>query len=145
MIKKFTMDALVACAELYAQTFNAPPWNDKWTVETASARLQEFVGHKRFFGFTLWEAGTLVGAVFCRAQTFYFGEEAYVDELFISPDCQRKGRGTALMQAVEAYAKEHSLVSITLLTSKEMPSFRFYEKLGWKHSKSMVFMHKRIE
>ena len=144
MIKDYTPDALAACAELYVQAFNGPPWNDKWTVAAAGARLREFVGSSRFFGFTLWEADTLIGAVFCRALTFYFGEEAYVEELFVAPACQRNGHGAALMQAVEAYAKEHSLVSITLLTGKGKPSFQFYEKRGYKQSEAMVFMYKRI-
>lgn len=25
--------------EIYIEAFNAPPWNDKWTIETASKRL----------------------------------------------------------------------------------------------------------
>jgi len=133
-----------ACRQLFIEAFNSAPWNDGWTDETAGDCLREIVENKRFFGFTLWEGSALVGAVFCHAWTYWRGGQAYVDELFVAPGCQRKGYGRLLMEAVEACAKEQGLVSVTLLTNKGYPSHRFFEEQGYRESGFMVYMFKKI-
>ena len=143
MIRAYLPEDFMACRDLFVRVFNAPPWNDRWTDETASARLWEFTAHKRFVGFTLWEGGTLLGAVFAYAKSHYKGDEIFIEELFVAPDCQRQGHGAALMEALEAYAKARGLVSITLLTARGYPSFAFYEKRGYRALDWLAFMHKR--
>ena len=145
VVKEFTAEAFQPCAELLVRTFNAPPWNDRWTAETANAYLRELVGRQRFLGFALWEEGALAGAALCHIKTHYEGDEIYIEDLFVAPDRQGKGHGTALMDAVEAYADAHELISVTLLTAKDKPSFRFYKKRGYRQAKSMVFMIKGRE
>jgi len=132
------------CCELFIQVFNAPPWNDKWTNETTEKYLREIIDNKRFMGYTLWENDVLTGVVFCHIKSHYKGDEIFVDELFVSPDYQRKGYGMELMGAVEKYAKENSFVNITLLTSMGSPSFKFYEKFGCRHLDYLAFMYKHI-
>ena len=144
MIKVFSFEDLNKCCELYLQVFNAPPWNDKWTEETAHRCLSDLVERKRFLGYTFWENDILVGAVFSHTKTFYTGDEIYIDELFISPDCQRKGYGMELMYAIEKYAKENSITCITLLTDIHKPAFEFYEKHDFSYVDRMVFMYKRL-
>jgi len=144
MIKIFSADDLQKCCELYLKVFNSSPWNDKWTNETAHRCLKDLSECKRFVGYTLWEDDILAGAVFAHTRTFYKGDEIYIDELFISPDCQRKGYGIELMGEIEKYAKENSLTCITLLTAVEMPAFDFYEKQGYRHMDYMAFMYKRM-
>ncbi|MCL2198214.1 MAG: GNAT family N-acetyltransferase [Defluviitaleaceae bacterium] len=144
MIKKFQPKDLQACCDLYIKTFNAPPWNDTWTQDAAFRCLSDLSERKRFLGYTLWEGGELVGAVFAYTKTFYKGDEIYIDELFISPDHQRKGYGLALMGEIEKYARENSLTCITLLTAVHHPAYDFYEKQGYEASKNMTFMYKVV-
>jgi GNAT superfamily N-acetyltransferase len=144
MVKKFLVDDLRKCRELFIQVFNGEPWNDNWTNETANTYLQELTGHNRFLGYTLWDGNQLIGAVFAHMKHFKY-DEIFIDELFISPVCQRKGYGIILMDAVETYAKENAIVSVTLLTGVGIPAFGFYGKLGYKHLDNMAFMYKRIE
>ena len=143
-LKKFSTEDLIPCCELYIKVFNAPPWNDSWTDDAVRRCLGDLTERKRFLGYTYWENDTLVGAVFAHTKTFYKGDEIYIDELFISPDCQRKGYGQDLMNAIEKYACENKITAITLLTAKKQPAFIFYEKLGYRHLDYMTFMHKRV-
>ncbi|MDR2686786.1 MAG: GNAT family N-acetyltransferase [Oscillospiraceae bacterium] len=145
VIREYTPAMFAACLDLFIEAFNGAPWNDSWTEETAGACLREIVENTRFFGFTLWEGGALVGAAFCHAWTYWRGGQAYVDELFVAPGCQRKGYGGLLMEAVEAYARAQGLVSVTLLTNREYPSFAFFEGQGYRQSGYMVYMHKRMK
>ena len=144
MIKEFIQDDFQKCCELYIKVFNNPPWNDMWTNETAHIYLQELTDHKRFLGYTLWDGNLFIGAVFCHMKNHYRGDEIFIDEMYISPDYQRKGYGTELMKAVEKYAKDNSFISITLLTGKGRPAFDFYEKLGFKHLEYLAFMYKNV-
>lgn len=145
VIREYSPEMFEACRKLLIEAFNAAPWNDGWTAETAGACLREIVENKRFFGFTLWEGDALVGAALCHAWTYWRGEQAVVDELFVAPGCQRKGYGGLLMEAVEAYAKEQGFVSVTLLTNKTYPACEFYKGRGYRQSEYMVYMHKRVE
>jgi len=145
IIRAYTPESFGACRELFIEVFNGEPWHDNWTDESAGACLREIVGHQRFFGFTLWEEDTLMGAALCHGKTWCKGSEVIVDELFISPDCRHRGYGTALMEAVEGYARENGLTSIALLTDREYPAFGFYKGQGYRESKYMVWIYRRME
>jgi GNAT superfamily N-acetyltransferase len=144
MIKNYTPDDFDRCCELYIQVFNGAPWFDKWTSESARAHVRELVDDNNFVGFTAWD-GDLVGAAFARTRTFYSGTELFIEELFIAPNCQRKGIGTALMREVESYAKSIAATNITLITGAGYPSFDFFAKCGCKHVDALAFMHKRVK
>ena len=145
MIKEFSIDDFPKCNDLFVQVFNGAPWHDKWTTDTANNYLRELIENNRFFGFTLWDNTVLVGTILCHAKNHYKGEEIFVDELFVSPDYQRKGHGMELMDAVDNFARENHFISVTLLTGKEKPSFHFFEKCGCKYLPYLAFMYKRIE
>jgi len=83
--------------------------------------LHELISNKRFFGFTLWEDSFLTGAILCHGKSWYKGDEVYVDELFVAPELQHKGRGKTLMDRVEKFAKDNAYASITLMTGRENP------------------------
>jgi len=142
MIKPFSMKDLQKCCELYVRTFNGEPWYDHWTSETAHARLLEIAENKRFLGYTLWDNAELIGAIFCYLKTYHNGSEIFVEEMWVSPYCQRKGYGMMLMDEVEKYARENAIASVTLFTGRDKPSFNFYEKCGYKHLEFLAYMHK---
>ena len=144
MIKDYSNDDFHNCCELFVQVFNAPPWNDNWTMEIACKYLCEITRHQRFIGYTLWESGVLIGVVFCRVETHFSVDIMFVEELFVSVDCQRKGYGTVLMKEVEKYASENSVARVTLLTSRGTPPFKFYEKIGYEHLDWLAFLQKSI-
>jgi len=121
---------------------NAPPWNDTWTIETASNYINEFTQYSRFLGFVITVDSSIVGVAFLREKTWIDSSELYVDEFYISPYHQGKGIGKALFAQIEVYTKEKGLASITLLTDKRKPAFQFYQKSGMEQSESTVFMCK---
>ncbi len=132
------------CAELLIKTFNREPWNDQWTSESAQRYLKEFFSFPRFVGFMIVEDGKVVGAAFCHEKTWWTKDELYIDEFYVSPDVQRKGYGKALLQYIEQYIKERSLSGFILLTNRNTPAARFYEKNGFKEINDMILMFKRV-
>jgi len=144
MVKEFSIFDFQKVCEVFMNTFNKS-WNDEWTLETARIYLQELLDNKRFAGFTVWENDLLIGFAFCHMRYNWRGDDMTIDLLGISPDYQRKGYGTILINAVEKFSKENSLTGVGLSTGLNTPAFNFYEKHGYKNSTDAAFMGKGIE
>lgn len=89
------------------------------------------------------ENGLLIGAAFCHLRYNWRGDELCLDIMYISPDYQRKGYGSVLLNSVEKFAKENACIVITLSTNIDTPAFKLYDKFGFKmHSADSAYMHK---
>ena len=144
MIKEFSIFDFQKVCEVFMKTFN-DSWNDEWTIDTARIYLQELIDNRRFVGFTAWENDSLIGFAFCHMRYNWRGDDMTIDLLGISPDYQRKGYGTILINAIEEFSKENSLTGVGLSTGLNTPAFSFYEKHGYENSKDAAFMGKSIK
>ena len=142
IIRRFEKEDFQACVHLLIETYNAPPWNDTWTTETAGNYINEFTQYGRFLGFVIVIDDSIVGASFLREKTWIDSSELYIDEFHISPHYQGRGLGRALFMHIETYVKENSLAGITLLTDRQKPAFQFYQKSGMNQSENTIFMYK---
>ena len=59
-------------------------------------------------------------------------EEQRVWALFVDPQAEGTGIGTALIAEIEAFAAAHRLDRLHLATGPDTRAARFYERLGWK-------------
>ncbi len=143
-IRELQSQDLDACAALLIEAYNAEPWKNHWTRETAVKYLREFAESKNFVGFVVAEGGEIIGAEFAHVKTWWTNDELFVDELFIRPEMQRKGFGRALLQHAEDYARSRGLAGVTLLTSKYMPAKAFYDKNGYLLAEHVIFMYKLV-
>ena len=84
------------------------------------------------------------GAIFCHEKIWWNNSEVFVDEMFISPNLQRKGYGTEMINAVEMYIKDHNLAGFTLCTSRNTSAPNFYKKNGFLDAEHVLFMYKEI-
>lgn len=144
MIKKLEQNDLQACAEIMMSVYNNEHWQCHWTLNTAMSYLQDYFDCKKFVGFTLWIDGTIQGAILCHEKIWWNSNEVFVDEMFISPKVQRQGYGTALLDAVENYVREHQLAGFTLSTNRYTPAPNFYRKNGFSDAEHVLFMYKVI-
>ena len=56
------------------------------------------------------------------------------DSIYLAPGAESNGVGTALMQALLARAKQNGLRVVTAwIDSRNIPSVRFHEKMGFAH------------
>lgn len=144
MIKKFETNDLTACAEIMMSVYNNQLWQCRWTLETAKNYLLDYVECKKFIGYTLWIDGVITGAIFCHEKIWWNNNEVFVDEMFISPELQRHGYGTQMLNTVEDYIKEHNLAGFTLSTNRFAPAPKFYKKNGFLDSEHVLFMYKEL-
>ena len=61
-IEEFEVDHLDECARLAVATFNAEPWNDHWTFDTAKRELAWTMGVPGFAGLVSLDEGVVAFA-----------------------------------------------------------------------------------
>lgn len=132
------------CAKLYVNVFNAEPWNDKWTTETAYKRLHDIYASPGFVGIKYIEEGIIKGAVFGNCEQWYEGMHFNIKEMFVTNELQGKGIGSKILKALEERVKEFGVNSFILFTEKDCNTDRFYRKNGFSGLDFMSMMEKNI-
>jgi len=143
-IRKFDPVDLDSCTSVFMSAYNNEIWQCNWSFARAKEYIKEITDHKKFIGFTLLVDNAIKGAILCRERTCWNNNEIYVEELFVSPDVQRRGFGTALLRAVERYIKERGLAGFTLVTNRYTPAPDFYRKNGFCDGEHVLFMYKIV-
>ena len=104
-----------------------------------------FFEAKKFVRYLICEAESVLGAVFAHEKIWWNNSEVFVEEMFVAPERQRSGLGTALLNEIEKYVREKKLAGITLSTNKYAPAPLFYEKNGFSSCEHVLFMAKETE
>lgn len=143
-ITKIKDEHLIKCSELFTKVFNNKPWNDKWTLETASKRLNDIFVAPNFEGVVYIEEDEIKGAIFGNYEQYYDGIHYNLKELFISNEIQGTGIGSKLIAELERRLKEIGVTAILLFTSKGNGTNNFYLKNNFMELSEMVIMGKQI-
>jgi len=144
MTRKFEESDLEPCARILMSVYNNETWQNCWSFEKAKEYLKEITDFKKFIGFTLLVDDEVKGAILGREKTWWNKNEIFVEELFVSPEQQGNGYGTALLNTVEDYIKEKGLAGLTLITNRYTQAPGFYRKNGFCDGEHVLFMYKVI-
>jgi aminoglycoside 6'-N-acetyltransferase I len=128
---------------LYVSVFNAPPWNDGWSEQSALERLSSFAAIPKFRGLALIEERIPVGLVLGWGERWANGWVFHVKEMCISESRQRKGLGTVLMKGFEDLLLTEGFTGIYLQTGRSAPAKDFYQDLGYSEM-PIVSLRKRF-
>ncbi|MHB9144268.1 MAG: GNAT family N-acetyltransferase [Symbiobacteriia bacterium] len=139
-----TGEGVQKCAALYVSVFNAAPWNDQWTVETAYRRLRDIHAAPNFIGALCIDDGAIKGAVFGNLEQFFDCTHYNLREMFVSPDLQGTGVGSRLLEALEEHLKGLGVGTVYLFTSRGNQTSQFYQKNGFAVWESMAMMGKDL-
>ena len=63
--------------------------------------------------------------MFCREKVWWNNSELVIEEMFVRPEYQRQGFGTALLRKAEEYVIDKGLAGITLATNRCAPAPAF--------------------
>ncbi|MES2379322.1 MAG: GNAT family N-acetyltransferase [Bacteroidota bacterium] len=143
-IRPITIANLDECIGIFMKAYNAPPWNYNWTPEKSKQYLSEYAVNPHFAGFILYDDNEPAGAVLAHKKTWWTSPQLFIDEFFITPNKQRMGYGKALMDHCTTYANDNELKILVLMTNKYMPSFKFYNKIGYTTTEQFTFMFKQV-
>jgi len=131
-------------AIMYVETFNAPPWNDDWTIETSSKRLHQMINCEGFYGLMAYENEELCGMILGSEEQFYNGIMFNIKEFCVKNDIRNSGIGTKILTEFEKQLKEKQISEIILFTSRDDGTEGFYEKRGLKSYNGMFMMGKQL-
>ncbi len=105
-------------AELFVSVFNAEPWNDSWTKETAQIRIEDMMETNTFIGKALYADNDLKGLIWGQKKQYYNGTHFHIEEFCVKTSEQNKGFGSTLLKALEEALSKIGVSNIYLMTSK---------------------------
>ena len=82
-IRKILKSDLEELAKLMVSVYNAPPWNNKWTAETAMESLTDISDFPKFFGNVIVDGNKIIGAIIGHIRRYATESTFYIDEFFI--------------------------------------------------------------
>jgi GNAT superfamily N-acetyltransferase len=144
-VRRWSPADLRPCAALFVETFSRPPWNDRWpSLECARQYLESVAGAPGFRGHVAQSGGEILGACLGHLKPWWSGAEFFIDEMYVAPNAQRRGVGTALLEAVEAELRDAGVRRMALLTARGFGAEEFYRRRGFAASPRMVLMAKEL-
>jgi ribosomal protein S18 acetylase RimI-like enzyme len=144
-IKRFTIQDMEVCVELYNEVFSADPWYDEWTsTEQIKNYLNELVANPVFEGFVAYDSSDIIAVCLGHKRSWWTGKEFFIDELFVAKNMQGKGIGTQLLDYVESNRLIGDCVRLILLTNNDLPAEKFYLKRGFKRNNKRIIMVKNL-
>lgn len=144
VFKEMRICDLTDLASLYMETFNASPWYDQWTKETAEKRLHQMIHTEGFYGLCAYEGDCLCGAILGCMEQFYNGVMFNVREFWVKNGMRGNGIGTAIFKEFESRLRSKGVNEIILFTAKGEDTEHFYMKQNMQANNHMVFMGKKL-
>ncbi len=138
-IEPLREEHLDECARLFVSTFNAQPWNQSWTLETAQKKLAWTLGVPGFLGWVSLDDGIVAFAAGYRQQEDE-GEVFYLAILSVGPEAQGTGVGSRLTGHLEGELGRGGVNKVYLLTRRDTPAQAFYRKHAYKVSDEEIVM-----
>ncbi len=139
-----TLDDINNLAKMYVETFNSEPWNDSWTIDTASKRLHQMINVEDFCGISAKMNGILCGMILGSKEQFYDGVMLNIKEFCVKNGMRGHGLGSEIFKEFENRMKEEGVKEIILFTSKGDYTEHFYHKLGLESYSGLTLMGKQL-
>ncbi len=143
--KELTKEHIKEVAEIYVDAFNSEPWNDQWTVESASKRISQMLNCEGFDGLVVYEDQKVVGMILGNHEYYYNGMHFHIKEFCVDIKLRGNGLGAQLIDEFTNRLKNKGIDEIILFTSIGDSTEGFYKKHGFKSFDSMVMMGKQIQ
>ncbi|OOM71488.1 putative acetyltransferase [Clostridium puniceum] len=142
--KELTKEHIKEIAEIYVGAFNSKPWNDQWTIESASKRISQMINCEGFDGLVVYEEEKIVGMILGNHEYYYNGMHFHIKEFCVDLKLKGKGIGSQLIEEFANRLKNKGIDKIILFTSKGDGTEGFYKKHEFESFEDMVMMGKEI-
>lgn len=143
-IRRFQADDLERCAHILMAVYNNLLWQCRWEHDTAEAYLRDYADAAKFLGYVAEDEQGVLGAILAHEKIWWNNSEVFIDEMFVRPEQQGKGIGTALLKTLEGYVQERGLAGFTLTTNRYAPAPQFYKKNEFAECEPIIMMAKEM-
>lgn len=141
IIRLVEEEDLDGCGCVYAEAFDAAPYNGSWTQQTASDMLSGLLRRDPAHCWCMEENGSILGFAFCTTFGTFRGT---IQELAIAPGLQGRGLGTQLMQHILGEFRKEGVQNVDLIANLDAPAYGFYKKFGFKRPRRYTVMARSI-
>jgi aminoglycoside 6'-N-acetyltransferase I len=138
-IESFREEHVDECASLLVATFNAEPWNDNWTLDTAKKEITWTANVPGFLGLVSLDEGVMAFATGYREPDDR-RDVFYLKTFCVMPDAQGTGVGSRLIGHLKEHLGEGGVTLIYPITHKGTPAEAFYRKNGYSVSPEDIVM-----
>ena len=142
--KELTKEHIREIAEIYVDAFNSEPWNDEWTIKSASLRISQMINCEGFDGLVAYEDEKLIGMILGNHEYYYDAIIFQIKEFCVDVKVKGSGIGTKLLDKFTVRLKSKGIDRIVLLTARSDRTEGFYKKHGFENFEDMVMMGKEI-
>jgi aminoglycoside 6'-N-acetyltransferase I len=142
--KELTKEHIRKIAEIYVDAFNSEPWNDEWTIKSASLRISQMINCEGFDGLVAYEDEKLIAMILGNHEYYYDAMLFQIKEFCVNVKVKGTGIGSKLLDEFIIRLKAKGIERIILLTSRTDETEGFYKKHGFESSEGMVMMEKDI-
>lgn len=126
------------------RVFNAEPWNEAWTVESARLFLHDLLETPRALGVLALAEDKPVGFILGHSAVRDTSTQFYISEMCVLTKFQGQGLGRGLMKELEATLNLQDVGKIYLLTARGGAAEAFYHACGFYTSERMVMLGKYL-
>lgn len=131
------------CARFFLEVFNAPPWSEAWTEDSALERLADCARTPKFLGLIAEDGAEILALAFGYSQRYQEELHYHLLEFCVANGRQREGIGGSLLAELHRRLQVSGVSRIYTLTARDTPGQAFYEKEGFYLSPKMVMMARR--
>ena len=133
------------CAEVFVGVFNSASWKEGWDTVEALTRLEALYKTPGFHGVLAEESSKVFGFAMGRVEQ-WSGQrkQFYLEEMCVESSHQRRGIGTAIMQALCRELSRLRVEKIYLLTSRDGAAEAFYRRCGFDVNFRIIMMGKYV-
>lgn len=144
IFKEIDISFLNDLVEVFIEAFNSEPWNDEWTIDSASKRLQQMIRCDGFYGLAAYSEDKLVGLILGNCEYYYGGIDFVVKEFCVDKNIKGKGIGSILLDEFTSRLKDKEIRRIILNTCRGEATEGFYIRKGFNTIEDMICMSKEI-
>lgn len=137
---------LDGCAATFVAAFAAEPWNEAWPVSAARQRLKEILATPGALGLAAVHDGECIGFVLGYVESFHPSDRFQLAEMAVRPEHQRRGVGSALVEALLDRLAATSVDEVFLVTARGESPEAFWRSQSFGVSRGrtvLVHRHSR--
>lgn len=129
------------CAEICVDAYSKEPWNEIHEYNSERQNLLNFLKLNCFLGFVLIRNDVIIGEILGLIIPTSSGSYYRIEDFCINPEYQNQGAGSKFIELIKPYLKIRDIDSIILNTVRDFPSFKFYNRNGFKEIKDSATLY----
>ncbi len=140
--REMDRERLEEYVRVFLTAFGGAPWNEPWTAETASRRLDGYLNTGSAYGLELREDDEIVAFILGQYEPYYDGLRFCAQEFC----CARRGGGygTKLLGTLEERLREQGIVRVCLMTIHGEATEGYYGRRGYTTDEDTIWMYKKL-